>query len=967
MLSLFNEIIAQDTSFPGHERVKVQVIQTISILVQNVKHDTSLFYLMSNNHINELLQMDLTFVDGGDLLAQYVSLLKLVSLKLNPSTIQFFFNEGRRPGKKEIQFPLYTEALRFFDHSDNMVRIATRTLTLNVYRVEDKALRRFIGSNEHLRHFVRVYQRLGQHWERIDRVLLRIEAGTTASSSSDDENTGALEAELQEEIEEHRDFLFYLQDVIAIQIDGFQESLLNMFRKRLLMPIVRTLVQSSANQAIIPMNLDDSAFRELPLSVQEEREEKWRQEYLRNVRQRAREKCQMSRARKLTPRELMLPVTLSRLDKQRQMADDEDSKRIEILKERYKVAKRAYYTSQVTEGDDNETLKRAALEAKRLWIEAQEKEENTLSIGKSTEGTALCLSPRASPAMHRARRISLPLLSNGSNDDSATDESNHENNDPTRDLGVLVVLVLLTDIFRTVTHQAILNAAVSALLGSKAWPNIMKMLRCPDDRVVVCTICMLDAIFESGYPIGLLTAGSSDTTQELNTQDDRHSDASRRTKVKSPINSPATTYSVAGTVARGDVVHVYPGVARVLQLCVAEKVPRPFPERGCDLITQLVRMLTHSSPRPLTIMHATSTLMMKLLRDALRSPTTPLSSRICSETAADLRNGHVTITLRLLAMIRHEKAEHQLYDSELRSQLKRGVNRSARSTRESVALSIIEEQHSAMVRSPPSIRLILNRIRVLTPSSELTAESSSSSGEDAAQRAPSTISGVTKIRQTIQQWLITRRLIRDLWAASNDREKAEVDSLSLIIASRPLLNVGQKLEIRRTTPYMECKLRLPNTKSRPRMWLIVGKRWILLVEPESDRNSKRSSSNSPATRPRGIARAIIRVHHCNAVMGSPSKRTQSDPRTLHLICRSRSKIKCAKLVSNPKVEQNAHLLRRDRVGGLGPTPVWEISLMFNSAKECLHIKDEIDMNSSALQMQFLVKIEEILTASIRNG
>ena len=120
MLSMFNAIMRQESKFPEMNRVKVQVIQTISILVQNVKTDTSLFYLMSNNHINDLLCMDLEFVAESDLLAHYVSFLKLISLMLTPATIQFFFNENAED--EGVDFPLYTEALRFFDHSENMVR-----------------------------------------------------------------------------------------------------------------------------------------------------------------------------------------------------------------------------------------------------------------------------------------------------------------------------------------------------------------------------------------------------------------------------------------------------------------------------------------------------------------------------------------------------------------------------------------------------------------------------------------------------------------------------------------------------------------------------------------------------------------------------------------------------------------------------------------------------------------------------
>ncbi|GBP90940.1 Protein CLEC16A homolog [Eumeta japonica] len=41
-------------------------------------------------------------------------------------------------------FPLYTEAIKFFNHPESMVRIAVRTLTLNVYRVQDASMLRFI-------------------------------------------------------------------------------------------------------------------------------------------------------------------------------------------------------------------------------------------------------------------------------------------------------------------------------------------------------------------------------------------------------------------------------------------------------------------------------------------------------------------------------------------------------------------------------------------------------------------------------------------------------------------------------------------------------------------------------------------------------------------------------------------------------------------------------------------------------
>lgn len=39
--------------------VQCQIIQTVAILVQNVQNETSLYYLLSNNYINEIISSNL--------------------------------------------------------------------------------------------------------------------------------------------------------------------------------------------------------------------------------------------------------------------------------------------------------------------------------------------------------------------------------------------------------------------------------------------------------------------------------------------------------------------------------------------------------------------------------------------------------------------------------------------------------------------------------------------------------------------------------------------------------------------------------------------------------------------------------------------------------------------------------------------------------------------------------------------
>eukprot|EP00762_Andalucia_godoyi_P004110 ANDGO_06325.mRNA.1 Protein CLEC16A homolog len=109
--------------------VQIQALQTLSILVQNTGNETSLYYLLSQNNINEFIGMHGFDFEDEEVLAHYVTFLKILSFKLNTRTLQFFFfpNDSR--------FPLYTEAIRFFRHEEAMIRASVRTIALNVFRV----------------------------------------------------------------------------------------------------------------------------------------------------------------------------------------------------------------------------------------------------------------------------------------------------------------------------------------------------------------------------------------------------------------------------------------------------------------------------------------------------------------------------------------------------------------------------------------------------------------------------------------------------------------------------------------------------------------------------------------------------------------------------------------------------------------------------------------------------------------
>ncbi|KAI6177071.1 FPL domain-containing protein [Aphelenchoides bicaudatus] len=69
--------------------VNTQLLQTLNIMFENIRNETSLYFLLSNNHVNTIIAHPFD-VENEELMAYYVSFLKILSFKLNANTIHFF-------------------------------------------------------------------------------------------------------------------------------------------------------------------------------------------------------------------------------------------------------------------------------------------------------------------------------------------------------------------------------------------------------------------------------------------------------------------------------------------------------------------------------------------------------------------------------------------------------------------------------------------------------------------------------------------------------------------------------------------------------------------------------------------------------------------------------------------------------------------------------------------------------------
>ncbi|XP_030755269.1 protein CLEC16A homolog isoform X2 [Sitophilus oryzae] len=244
MLSFFLRIMRQRSG--GSNYVCVQLLQTLNILFENIRNETSLYYLLSNNHVNSIIVHKFDFSDE-EVMAYYISFLKTLSLKLNAHTIHFFYNEHTN------DFPLYTEAIKFFNHPESMVRIAVRTLTLNVYKVEDSSMLAFIRDRTAAPYFSNIVWFIGKHIQELDNCV---------RNDADHQSQNRL----SDLVAEHLDHLHYLNDILCLNITDLNHVLTDHLLHKLLIPLYICSLATSRRKSSIPEGVNQAVAKILSKS-----------------------------------------------------------------------------------------------------------------------------------------------------------------------------------------------------------------------------------------------------------------------------------------------------------------------------------------------------------------------------------------------------------------------------------------------------------------------------------------------------------------------------------------------------------------------------------------------------------------------------------------------------------------------------------------------------------------------------
>ncbi|KAJ8751255.1 hypothetical protein K2173_016436 [Erythroxylum novogranatense] len=204
--------------------VSLQLLQTMSIMIQNLKSEHAIYYMFSNEHVNYLITYTFDF-RNEELLSYYISFLRAISGKLNKNTISLLVKTEH---EEVVSFPLYVEAIRFAFHEENMVRTAVRVVTLNVYHVGDEYVNRFVTKVPHADYFSNLVTFFRKQCVDLNRFVYE-----TLKSPSPDLSEAVISA-----VDDIEDNLYYISDVISAGIPDVAKLITDKILRLLILPLL---------------------------------------------------------------------------------------------------------------------------------------------------------------------------------------------------------------------------------------------------------------------------------------------------------------------------------------------------------------------------------------------------------------------------------------------------------------------------------------------------------------------------------------------------------------------------------------------------------------------------------------------------------------------------------------------------------------------------------------------------------
>ena len=218
--NLIEKIIA--VSEFQEKSINLIIIKTFGVLIPSLKNNTIMYYLFSNNYMNQIItNISYNKEDNDpDYLSFYINFLKTLANKLDISSFSLFFNSSHN------KFPLLDEIIIFFTYDqDVMIKNVSRNIFLSLLNLKYEPFIEYICDLPTISLFILFSENLKQQMKYFCQNKDNNNIININNSFNKNYFNKIIEKEEKEEI--LRDDISFIQDILSVNVPKINYLLIN--------------------------------------------------------------------------------------------------------------------------------------------------------------------------------------------------------------------------------------------------------------------------------------------------------------------------------------------------------------------------------------------------------------------------------------------------------------------------------------------------------------------------------------------------------------------------------------------------------------------------------------------------------------------------------------------------------------------------------------------------------------------
>ena len=236
-LSIFNNFLEKNI-----ERLTFLILQMINFLTTNIQNKELLEYIYKKKFPTKIAGINLNIIDklisldtkkNEEYLTYQINFIKSLTLKINIDSLNYFYDCNIN------QFPILTKSLSLYNYTDPLIRNVVKNIFLAIIKIENKNLREFLISFPINLYYSNIIFQLKNSIISLSQVNLGENEGSKAMNK------------LQKEHDFIIDTIFYIADLISLNIEKINFILINCLINEIIFPLLYTLINKNPQTVTI--------------------------------------------------------------------------------------------------------------------------------------------------------------------------------------------------------------------------------------------------------------------------------------------------------------------------------------------------------------------------------------------------------------------------------------------------------------------------------------------------------------------------------------------------------------------------------------------------------------------------------------------------------------------------------------------------------------------------------------------